>query len=369
MKNNNIKNYFAGGNTPDGFFSFFNYLPYKSENIYIIKGGPGTGKSTFMKKLCTAAVELSYKTELHWCSSDNDSVDGLVIPELKTAFLDGTAPHTVDPKFPGAVDQILNFGRFWEKKKLMNYSQKIIDLSNEISYHFNKSYEILAKTKKISELQRNYYKEIIDENKLLNYSKKAVEKIIPNKNNIKVTGEKRHLFSTAITPGGIVSFLEEISNYYDKSYFIIGDKESGSSQLLKSLGERAYKFGYNTTFLHSTFDPTKVNGIIVEELKLTAVNASFPKKIKYNSKDNNIELLNISQSFYENKYNYYLDEINSLQQIMNRNTEKAVKQLQKAKSTHDELEKYYVENMDFVKLNNFTDKIIEEILIEKKYLR
>ena len=41
---------FLGANTPKGFVSLFDelYNPYTTKNAYIIKGGPGTGKSSFI---------------------------------------------------------------------------------------------------------------------------------------------------------------------------------------------------------------------------------------------------------------------------------------------------------------------------------
>ena len=44
--------FFAGANSAEGFFSCFDslYDPEK-DSFYILKGGPGTGKSTLMKRL------------------------------------------------------------------------------------------------------------------------------------------------------------------------------------------------------------------------------------------------------------------------------------------------------------------------------
>ena len=49
--------FFAGANSADGFFSCFDdlYSPEKGDAFYILKGGPGTGKSTLMKRLALAA--------------------------------------------------------------------------------------------------------------------------------------------------------------------------------------------------------------------------------------------------------------------------------------------------------------------------
>ena len=61
---------------------------------------------------------MGYDVELHYCSSDPSSLDGIVIKELNVVMIDATAPHTVDPKTPGAIDEILNFGEFWDVEKI-----------------------------------------------------------------------------------------------------------------------------------------------------------------------------------------------------------------------------------------------------------
>jgi len=98
---------FPGGNTAYGFHSFYDYIiEPDATRIFVIKGGPGVGKSTFMRKIGETLLEQGFDCEYHCCSSDNGSLDGLVIPAIRVALLDGTAPHVVDPKNPGAVDEI-----------------------------------------------------------------------------------------------------------------------------------------------------------------------------------------------------------------------------------------------------------------------
>ena len=88
---------FLGANTPNGFHSLFGqlYNPYKDSRMYIIKGGPGTGKSSFMKKVAKAASSLALDTEQIFCSSDPDSLDGVIVPQLGLCIADGTAPHVI----------------------------------------------------------------------------------------------------------------------------------------------------------------------------------------------------------------------------------------------------------------------------------
>ena len=41
----NVRNLFPGGNTSEGFFSYYHFIleQQEAENIICIKGGPGTG--------------------------------------------------------------------------------------------------------------------------------------------------------------------------------------------------------------------------------------------------------------------------------------------------------------------------------------
>ena len=43
--------------------------------------------------------------------SDSQSLDGIAIPDLKIAIIDGTA-HIVDPKYPAVIDKIPHFDEF-----------------------------------------------------------------------------------------------------------------------------------------------------------------------------------------------------------------------------------------------------------------
>lgn len=53
-----IRRMFAGANTSEGFVNFFGeILAANTNRVFIIKGGPGVGKSTFMKKTGQGAVE------------------------------------------------------------------------------------------------------------------------------------------------------------------------------------------------------------------------------------------------------------------------------------------------------------------------
>ena len=87
--------FYLGANSPGGFYSLYDELlrPEEARSIYILKGGPGCGKSSLMRRVGAAMEEHGLDVEYIVCSGDPDSLDAVVIPALATAIVDGTAPH------------------------------------------------------------------------------------------------------------------------------------------------------------------------------------------------------------------------------------------------------------------------------------
>ena len=87
--------FYLGANAPSGFYSLYDQLidPDRAQDVMILKGGPGCGKSSLMRKVGAAMEEQGLAVEYIQCSGDPDSLDAVIIPTLSTAIVDGTAPH------------------------------------------------------------------------------------------------------------------------------------------------------------------------------------------------------------------------------------------------------------------------------------
>ena len=80
-----VTRYFLGGNTASGFVSFYGQFCRGPEDfLWVIKGGPGCGKSSFMKAIGKAAEQAGLDVEYVLCSGDPDSVDGKLYSGKKT---------------------------------------------------------------------------------------------------------------------------------------------------------------------------------------------------------------------------------------------------------------------------------------------
>ena len=108
--------FFLGANSGRGFQSLFDRFcePADFDDLLVLKGSAGCGKSTMMRRIGEAMEERGEEVEYLHCSGDPDSLDGVHIPRLRTAVVDGTSPHVVEPKYPAAVERYVNLGAYWD---------------------------------------------------------------------------------------------------------------------------------------------------------------------------------------------------------------------------------------------------------------
>ena len=112
--------FFAAANSSEGFYSLFSQLYCLDElpRVKLIWGGPGTGKSTFCRRVAEVLSENGLGCELIHCSSDPDSLDGIICPQKNAIILDATPPHTVKPQAAGVIENLIDIGHYWDVAKL-----------------------------------------------------------------------------------------------------------------------------------------------------------------------------------------------------------------------------------------------------------
>ncbi|GAB6098745.1 PRK06851 family protein [Halanaerocella petrolearia] len=360
MTKGRIKNYFPGGNTCKGFYSFYDYLPDGAELIFVIKGGPGTGKSTFMKRIGQEFVEEGYDIEFHWCSSDSESLDGLVIRDLKVALLDGTAPHLIDPEYPGAVEEIINLGRYWDRSILEEYKDQIVTLNDVIWKLFDRAYAYLKEAKLIHDRWEDYYLEGMDFQQANQKTEELIEDIVGDWELTDSLGEERHLFASAFTPSAVINYFKELTTDLETRYIIKGRPGTGKSTMTKKVAKAIRERGFAVNYFHCSFDPDSVDMIIVPELSVALVDGTAPHIVDpvSDTRDQVVDMLECvdSQIVDLNK-----EQIEYTKEQYKEVIDDATTQLRKAKKLHDELEEYYIEAMDFSAIDDRCEKVIKRI--------
>lgn len=372
------RNIFPGGNTPYGFYSYYNYImpQNKAEKIFCLKGGPGTGKSTIMKVIGEHFIDNGEDVDFLWCSSDPDSLDGVVIRDRNVAVVDGTTPHIVDPQNPGAVDMIKDLGAYWDESLLRENREGILRCNEETGACFRLAYGYLRCAggyhRFLTEITESTMSDAdrFDSRMQLDLALDNVNCIKRAENKarndhamgrIHRNGNEKRFFADAVTPAGIKSGLESLTENIGRLIVIRSKVGTDTGDLIRSAAERMRCAGFDTEVYYCPMEPlTRPEHVISQDADVAVITEneyhSLPSGCIRNRKTRVIEI-----STNDSMKKISDDMIIDLRVRMLENINKAVKMLSDAKKHHDELEGYYIPAMDFAGVRETGEDIIEEI--------
>ena len=251
--------YFGAANGYTGFRHYFDeiFSPELFARIFILKGGPGTGKSSFMQSYAEYFKERA-DVDVILCSSDSDSLDGVIINYLgkKFAIIDGTAPHEIGLKIPGVRDEIINLGDNWDSSFLSSHAEEIIALNKEKKVFYKQAYESLRIAGVVSDiisctLRENFdVKEAVKHARILISGEEGVE------------DPKRGFLLKAFNKNGI----EIIPYRPKKSVLNIGGKEENSAIFMQIIYSELVRNGCNVTKYTSPLDGSVIDAIETRDI-------------------------------------------------------------------------------------------------------
>ena len=248
-----MKKFFAAANTENGFRSLFDeiFAPERFRRIYILKGGPGTGKSTLMRRLASVAESGGFDVEYICCSSDPDSLDGVIIEELSVAILDGTAPHGTDPIYPGAVERIVDLGEAFDFRLLEANRDRLIPLIRAKKEAYRSAYRLLSAAGKMEK----EHDELLRCGYLSEKADAAAKRMIASFGKVK-KGKERKRYISAICGKGHYR-LHTLCEQAERVYAVT-EKNGAGYLFMETLYERLRREGYSLTVCdHPVFSGRK----------------------------------------------------------------------------------------------------------------
>lgn len=348
-----LQNYFLGCVSADGFHSDFKKIINKDGYYtYILKGGPGTGKSTLMKKIAEHFSDCD--TEKYYCSSDMKSLDAVVVNDKKFIVVDGTAPHVFDPDYPAVSQEIVNLGDFWDSAEMKKHKDTVKYYFDENASYHKKSARYV---KAISQINNDIYsasEKCLKLDKLSAYKERLCKKLF-SKNSEKETGKMEYKQLSALTSDGY------ITHNVDEEYTVFAVKDnyfSGSDYLLKSIAEYAVDKGYNVIVSRfSLISGFSFEHIIIPELKLAFLTDNF-----INNLDLSVEnQINFARFYDKEILDTFKNRINFNKKAASELIKETAKSIDTALDIHNQLETYYVNAIDFKKLDTASRNLIKKL--------
>ena len=127
-----VRHYFAEGMTTRGYISLLPNMMPSWQRVYVLLGGPGTGKSTLIKVIGLELLDRGYGVDFLRSVRDPDSMAGFIMPQMGVAMLDAMEVSPLRWRAPGVVEKFIDFSIFCDELKLEKQHSQILIIENRL---------------------------------------------------------------------------------------------------------------------------------------------------------------------------------------------------------------------------------------------
>ncbi len=336
--------FFLGATTPAGFKGYFEALRREDGmRMYLIKSGPGCGKSTLMKRLARQAESKNIPIQRVHCASDPDSLDGVIFSG-RAAIVDATAPHVVEPEAPGADEVVVSLYHTIREEQLHPHCAEVRELFDRnarlrarAARYVASAGSLLLDSRRAEACSTNF-------EKVRRYVKRLCTRVLPRQEG--PAREELRLLS-AVTPKGIVFYRSTVEDLTRRAIVFHDDYGAVSRLLLELIRAEALARGhYIITCPCAMYPEDKIDHIFLPELGLAFLtdNRWHPVHlpgVQAVRCTRFVDRENLSRSRARLRFN---------ERAAAELLEQAEALMAQAKSCHDELESYYRAAVDFSKV-------------------
>ena len=343
--------FYFGACTPRGFVSHAGSLLDELQTLTIIKGGSGCGKSTFMRAIGRAAEEKGLDVEYILCSSDPDSLDGVVLPALSTGFVDGTAPHVLEPKLCGGSMNYLNFGAFYDSAAMRPNEEEIFAAQRENKACYTSVTACLAAADKLLDCARQEARQphVVEEIEAIGECL-ALSALKPVGDAPRV----RRRFLSCVTPKGL-QLCSQTPGALCKRVYVLRDNYGLAPAALELLAEKAVALGHEVYRCHSPLSPAERPAHLLvptAETAFVSESTDFPYDGPCFCR---IDLDSTLPPRVRKELSFCTNTVSSL-------LYQTVRHLREAKRYHDRIERLCKPFVDFTAVTALTEKTVAALL-------
>ncbi len=339
-----MERYFLGNNTGRGFVENYTSELKGKRRVVLLKGGPGTGKSSILKRIAKEARDRGYDYELWYCSGDPDSLDGVYVKDTNAIVMDATAPHATGADLPVMRDKIYDLATSLSCDKLDKHRADIEKCIFDKKYSFMRAYHHLKCA--LCHYQNQIELETLglDVPNIKAYAAVVATEIKGLTRKTRPSETRRKLFTDAICPSGESTFYDHLRG---RRIF----KVSGKDAAVIAFFEELTGLVWGGAVLLDALDPDYVKGFITGDIAVVCDTGHLD--------DNIYESINLG--IYETGAR--TDGAEDEKNAVTLDIAFAVEDLNRARASHLSSEKYFVEAMDFDNNARIYEKIFNDVFV------
>lgn len=356
--NGTILNFFAGGNTAHGFYNLYESSLQSLTRLFVLKGGPGTGQTKLIREIGEQLNQQGYEIWFIHTASDNDSLDGVVIPKLNVGIFDGAAPRVINPDLPEETIVFVDLEQAVDLFQLSQHKLEIDKLVAAISQEHDFAYAGFAEALRIHDEWEAIYIATMNFQAADELTQEYI-KLLYDDQKSEHSSRIDHRFLGAATPKGAVDFVPNLTAGL-KRYLVKGRAGSGKSTLLKKIAAEGIKRGYDVEIYHCGFDPNSLDMIIVRELGFaifdsTAPHEYYPDRVT----DEIVDMY--SRCIQPGTDEAFSEAIAGIKERYSSTMKQSTQHLTNAKVFLDALKQIYASTVNINRLDQIRSQIVQEI--------
>ena len=340
--------YFLGANSGKGFYSLYEgFCANDGDYLHLIKGGPGCGKSSFMRKIAREAEHRGYEVEYILCSGDPDSLDGIYIPQLSCGYVDATSPHVIEPRHFGVNSNYVNLGQFCSR----SHDERIILCSGKYKAYYKRAYALLEAAAAVKAAP---FPGLVDNSELSRIQQRARSAVSKALGAPCGKGKTEKRFIHCISCMGELVLTETVDVLCKQTY-LLDNKLGLAKYYLQTVINEAEKRKDDIIICPSPLLPDVPEAVIFPKQQVGFIAGDIY------SADKPYRHVRLDAIIPAEKQKAYKLEIKTTRKIYDCTIDAACLNLAAAKHWHDELEKAYRPYIDFDALDSFTESEIKKL--------
>ncbi len=346
--NRSTIDFFLGASTAEGFYGCFSQLgPSEGLHLYLLKSGPGCGKSTLMRKLAAQAQE---PVQTIHCCSDPHSLDGVIFCQQQAAVLDATAPHTLDPQAPGAAETVISLYDTLNPELLRPRQEEILAYNQQHRNLRQQANRYVASASSLILDGRRVAAGCTDFAKVRRYVAGLADRLLPRTN---VPGREQVRFLSGITPEGLVFYRDTVPALADQIYVFQDTWGAASRLILELLREEALHRGCEVITCRCGLHPAeKIDHILLPGLRLAFLTSNPWHHCQFPGQKN-IHCSRFTDSVHLRRFR---TRLRFHQKAADSFLQHAIEQMAQARVCHNAVEALYAPAVDFAAVDVQTER-------------
>ncbi|GGH37334.1 hypothetical protein [Paenibacillus segetis] len=352
-----VKHYFARGNTADGLHSLVKSVYQGLNTIYVVQGYPG-GTAALIGGIASAWTARGWNLELIHQPLESDLLEGIILEDARIGLVDSDA-WSDDFILEGTEIRYFDIRGTFDAQKIAENSETIAILESEISNLHVKAYETFLRTLRIHDEWEKFYIDNLDRGVMDQLAQEwGDEYLIPQlEGKVSVA---THRFLGAATSRGAVDFVPNLTDKLQTRIFVKGRPGSGKSTLFKKIANSALDRGIDTEIYHCGFDPHSLDMLIFPELSLAIFDSTAPHE-HYPVREGDSILDVYELAITEGTDEKYALEVADVKARYTSSMKESTAYLTQAKQTRDQLRDIYLGAVDAEALFKCTESLLNEI--------